>query len=157
MACTTPRPDIPTPARSRTGRSTLGLVACTLLVASVVTPARADIFQRVTFDGTSDEIVIVVAYRGTNPDHQFDLKWDACRTLDDGSHVIAGELLDHQAQDAARKDYKKTLRFRVAGIDCRPVTATIRTAPRFYATLVIPARAAGRGSPTTGVTPSGNR
>ena len=39
---------------------------------------RADNFQKVTYDPAADELIIVVVYRGTNPDHQFSLKWGPC-------------------------------------------------------------------------------
>jgi hypothetical protein len=50
-----------------------------------------------------------------------------------------GNLLDQQGQDAARNEFRKTLRFSVADLGCRPAIATIRTAPRFYASLRLPA------------------
>lgn len=101
--------------------------------------AHADAFKAVSFDAATDEIVVVVQYRGTNPDHVFTLSWDACKTGDDGTFEIAGELLDQQARDRAEQDFTKTVRLSVADLDCRPATATIRTAPRFLATVRIPA------------------
>jgi hypothetical protein len=50
--------------------------------------------------------------------------------------------LDQQFQDAARKNFRKTVRISVADVDCRPAAVTLRTAPRFFYTLTIPARAA---------------
>jgi hypothetical protein len=47
--------------------------------------------------------------------------------------------LDQQFQDAARKNYKKTVRIGIADLGCRPAVVTLRTAPRFYYTLAIPA------------------
>jgi hypothetical protein len=102
--------------------------------------SQADNFRKVAYDPATDEIVIVVIYRGTNPDHQFSLKWGPCQTRDDGRREIAGELLDSQWQDPARKEYRKTLRFSVSDLDCRPATVTVRTAPRFYFTLELPGR-----------------
>jgi hypothetical protein len=104
--------------------------------------AHADAFKKVSYDAATDEIVIVVQYRGTNPDHDFTLTWDSCRTGDDGNSEIGGELLDQQARDRAEQDFTKTVRFSVADLDCRPATATIRTAPRFLATVRIPAPSA---------------
>jgi hypothetical protein len=105
---------------------------------------HADNFQKVYYDPTTDELVIVVLYRGTNPDHQFSLKWGPCIDRGGNRHDIVAELLDQQYEDAARKDYKKTVRMSLAGMDCRPAAVTLRTAPRFYYTLTIPARGAGR-------------
>jgi hypothetical protein len=81
-----------------------------------------------------------VLYRGTNPDHQFSLKWGPCIDHGGNRHEIVAELLDQQYEDAARKDYKKTVRMSLAGMDCRPAAVTLRTAPRFYYTLTVPAR-----------------
>jgi hypothetical protein len=82
-----------------------------------------------------------MAYRGTNPDHTFSLKWGPCQTSADASQPeIVAEVLDSQWQDAARQPFKKTTRFSLADLPCRPVKLTLRTAPRFYVTLQIPAR-----------------
>jgi len=105
---------------------------------------RADNFQRVTYDPAADELVIVVVYRGTNPDHQFSLKWGPCIDRGGNRRGITAELLDQQYQDAARKDYKKTVRMSLAAMDCRPAVVTLRTAPRFYYAVTVPEREAGR-------------
>jgi hypothetical protein len=44
------------------------------------------------------------------------------------------------ARRRARQPFKKTTRFSLADLPCRPVKLTLRTAPRFYVTLQIPAR-----------------
>jgi hypothetical protein len=108
-----------------------------LLVAPL--SSRGDNFQRVYFDPSTDELVIGIVYRGTNPDHQFSLKWGPCETRD-AERQITVELLDQQWHDAAQQEFRKTLRFSLADLDCRPSVATVRTAPRFYFTLQIPAR-----------------
>ncbi|MDB6083834.1 MAG: hypothetical protein JWN43_1715 [Gammaproteobacteria bacterium] len=110
------------------------------LLISAAVGSRADNFQSVAYDPATDEVVVGVIYRGTNPNHRFTLQWGACETHDDQTKEIAGELLDDQAQDAARQDFSKTVRFSAAELECRPATATIRTAPRFYATVKIPPR-----------------
>jgi hypothetical protein len=82
-----------------------------------------------------------MAYRGTNPDHTFSLKWGPCQTLANaGEPEIVAEVLDSQWQDAASQSFKKTTRFSLADLPCRPVKLTLRTAPRFYVTLQIPAQ-----------------
>lgn len=106
----------------------------------LVAPASlADDFLRVSYDGATDELVVVIDYNGTNPDHQFVLNWGACQTKDDGENEIFGDLVDQQGSDAARQDFHKTLRFSAADLPCRPATVTLRTAPRFFATVSIPA------------------
>jgi len=123
-------------------RPTAAALAIGVGLAVASTGSLADNFESASYDPATDEIVLVVAYRGTNPGHQFTLQWGDCQVLDDDRREIAGELLDQQALDAAREDFTKTLRFSVAGLQCRPAMATIRTAPRFYVTVPLPARSA---------------
>jgi hypothetical protein len=113
-------------------------------LAILLTPhaGHADTFQRVSYDASTDELIITMIYRGTNADHQFSVKWGPCIDGDDGRHTIVGEVLDQQFQDAARKNFKKTVRISVADMDCRPAAVTLRTAPRFLYTLNIPAHGA---------------
>ena len=101
--------------------------------------AQADTFARVTYDRNDDSLVVTMRYRGTNPNHNFSLQWGACRT--DPSNklpVVSVEVLDDQFQDRAQQDFKKTVRFSLTGLPCRPAAVTLRTAPRFYYTLTIP-------------------
>jgi hypothetical protein len=124
-----------------TGRARMCAATWATLFMSCVTPyaGHADNFQKVSYDSSTDELVITVIYRGTNADHQFSVKWGPCADGDDGRHTIVGELLDQQFQDAARKNYKKTVRIGLADLGCRPAVVTLRTAPRFFYTLAIPA------------------
>jgi hypothetical protein len=128
--------------------STLALAAAPFLVLFAGSEAsQADNFQSVAYDPATDELVIGVVYRGTNPDHQFSLKWGPCVDRGNNQHEIVAELLDNQFQDAARKDYRKTVRMSLAAMDCRPAALTLRSAPRFYYTLTIPQRAANAPRP----------
>ena len=133
--------------RKRTsGRASKLTLAAALPFIMFIGPraGHADNFQKVYYDPATDELVIVVLYRGTNPDHQFSLKWGPCIDRDGNRHEITAELLDQQYQDAARKDYKKTVRMSLAAMNCRPAAVTLRTAPRFYYTVTVPERGAGR-------------
>jgi len=103
--------------------------------------ARADNFANAYYDSRKDQVVVTMFYRGTNPDHTFSLKWGRCKESADGSErEIVAEVLDSQWQDAATEDFKKTTRFGLESLHCRPAKLTLRTAPRFYYTLLIPAR-----------------
>jgi hypothetical protein len=105
----------------------------TLSAAALLDVAHGDTFSRVFYDAGHDELVVTMAYRGTNPDHTFSLKWGPCKTLANASEPeIVAEVLDSQWQDAARQPFKKTTRFSLADLPCRPVKLTLRTAPRFY-------------------------
>ncbi len=112
------------------------------LFALLTTAVRADNFGNAYYDARGDQIVVTMTYRGTNPDHTFSLKWGQCKESADGSaREIVAEVLDSQWQDAAIQSFKKTTRFSLADLQCRPAKLTLRTAPRFYYTLQIPARA----------------
>jgi hypothetical protein len=112
-----------------------------LCAVALFEAAHGDTFSKVYYDAGHDELVVTMAYRGTNPDHAFSLKWGACQTTDQASEPeIVAEVLDSQWQDAARQPFKVTTRFSLADLPCRPVKLTLRTAPRFYASLHIPAQ-----------------
>jgi hypothetical protein len=136
------------PNRIRVGRrerpnAPHALCAILLLAAATIgSAARADNFASVYYDARKDQLVVTLYYRGTNPDHVFSLHWGRCKESADGNgHEIVAEVLDNQWQDAERDNFKKTTRFGLADLDCRPAKLTLRTAPRFYYTLQIPARA----------------
>jgi hypothetical protein len=119
-----------------------GLALPFAVSAIFATSAVADNFANVYYDGRTDRLVVTIFYRGTNPDHVFSLQWGDCKNLpgDDGRQIVA-EVLDNQWKDDAVKNFKKTSRFSLENLQCRPATLTLRTAPRFYYTLQIPARA----------------
>jgi hypothetical protein len=101
---------------------------------------HADTFFSAYYDPTSNELVVTMSYRGTNPDHQFSVQWGACQAPRDGktSQQIAGDILDSQWNDLAQSTFTKTVRFSLANLNCRPATVTLRTPPRFEYTLQIP-------------------
>ncbi len=108
------------------------------------TAAHADNFAGAYYDARRDQIVVTMVYSGTNPNHVFSLKWGRCKEpADGGSREIVAEVLDDQWQDTATQEFRKTTRFSLNDVHCRPAKLTLRTAPRFYYTLRIPARAAG--------------
>jgi hypothetical protein len=103
--------------------------------------AAADNFADVYYDAQTNELVITMSYRGTNPNHKFSLEWGECHTLADASEPeIIAEVDDDQPLDAAREEFKTTTRVSLENLNCRPAKLTLRTAPRFYYTLHIPAR-----------------
>jgi hypothetical protein len=110
-------------------------------LAALASPAVcADPFSSVYYDQKTNELVVTMTYRGTNPDHQFSIQWDECQTPgdDDSTHEIVGTVSDSQWNDDAQDTFTKTVRFSLAQMACRPATVTLRTAPRFEYTLHIP-------------------
>ena len=113
----------------------IGLVTLTLPSGS-----RADNFSKAYYDSRTDQLVVSMIYRGTNPNHTFTLQWGQCQEMNGSSlHEVAVQVLDSQWQDEALHPFKKTVRFSLAGIPCRPAKVTLRTAPRFIYTVLIPA------------------
>jgi hypothetical protein len=118
----------------------LGAAAC-LTAAGV----SAETFGRVSYEPVTDQLSVTMLYRGTNPDHDFSLKWGPCKMLPDGTNEIVAEVIDSQARDAARQDFRKTVHLSLEGItNCRPVKLTLRAAPRNYFSMRIPAAASAQ-------------
>jgi hypothetical protein len=102
--------------------------------------AKADNFVRVRYDRPTDRLIVTMVYGGTNPNHHFSLKWGECQANQSGNLPgVTVEVLDDQYEDVAEQEFTKTVRFKLAGMPCqRPVSVTLRSAPRFFYTLTIP-------------------
>jgi hypothetical protein len=113
-----------------------GASALLLLAAS----AEGDDFGKIYYDSKTDEIVVTMLYRGSNPNHHFTLRWGECQPNQSGGLPgVTVEVLDDQFDDRALKDYRTAKRFSLANLPCtRPTSVTLRTAPRFFYTLTIP-------------------
>ncbi len=125
-------------------RHTLRMLLSGLVAGMLSATAPADNFANVYYSARKDQLVVTMAYRGTNPDHTFSLKWGQCQELDGGVREITAEVLDSQWQDVEQSDFKKTTRFSLANVPCRPAKLTLRSAPRFFYTLQIPASAVAK-------------
>lgn len=120
-------------------RATLGrLVAC-IAALLYVAPAAAILVTALTYDPAKDQLVMTIAYRGTNPDHEFRVQWDKCARLDDERMQILGLLIDSQPNDLARQDFTKPMRINLRDFSCRPSKVTIRTSAGFFTSVDIPA------------------
>src|SRR3981189_2020123 len=111
------------------------LVAVLLLAAS----AYAQTFLGAAYDPATDELVVDIAYGGTNPDHQFSLAWDRCQG-DAPPYEIAARLIDDQADDAADRDFIVRRRFSLQDLQCRPANVTLRIGRIANVTVFVPAR-----------------
>jgi hypothetical protein len=116
-------------------------IYCGLLSAMMLASggASAENFGRVSYDPAADQLVVTMLYRGTNADHEFSLQWGECKTLPDGTSEVVADVIDSQARDAARQDFRKTTRLSLDGMNCRPAKLTLRAAPRSYFSMRIPA------------------
>jgi hypothetical protein len=130
----------------RISRWTIAVSALLVIAPSLLWhAARADNFTDVRYDAVKDQLVISMVYRGTNPNHTFSLKWGACKDAqNDSVREVAAQVLDSQWQDTAQGTYTKTTRFSLSDLPCRPAKVTLRTAPRFIYTVVIPAASSPR-------------
>jgi hypothetical protein len=128
-------------------RATFGrLVACiaALLYAA---PAAAILVAALTYDAAKDQLVMTIAYRGTNPDHQFKVQWDTCKKLTEERMQILGVLVDSQPNDLARQEFTKPLRIDLRDFSCRPAKVTIRTSAGFFTSVDVPAPRTKGSSP----------
>jgi hypothetical protein len=118
--------------------SFLPILAAAATIVSL--QSRADNFANVRYDKPTHRLIVTMVYRGTNPNHHFTLKWGECQANQPGDLPgVTAEVLDDQFDDQAQQDFTKTVRFSLAGLPCpRPVSVTLRTAPRFFYTLTIP-------------------
>jgi hypothetical protein len=119
-------------------RVTLGrLVAC-IAALLYLAPAWAISVTALTYDRSGDQLVMTIAYRGTNADHQFNVQWDKCTRLDDERMQILGLLIDSQPNDLARQEFTKPMRIDLRNFSCRPAKVTIRTSAGFFTSVDIP-------------------
>ncbi|GAC1329237.1 MAG: hypothetical protein NVS9B2_22260 [Steroidobacteraceae bacterium] len=112
----------------------LGAAAC------LSQSAIADTFAKVYVDRQAGQLVVTMAYRGTNANHNFALKWGQCAAGRSG-HLpsVTAEVLDDQWKDVEQQSYMRTVRFNLSDLPCeRPARVTLRTAPRFFYTLTVP-------------------
>jgi hypothetical protein len=123
--------------------SMFSLAHCCLIVAlSMVISgaASAASFLDATYERTSDELVVRIAYRGTHPDHQFSLQWDECEeAAANGSYQISARVIDSHWNDRARRDFERVVRFALNDLQCRPATVTLFIEPNFRISVEVPA------------------
>ena len=127
------------PQRIRISRVAI-IVALTIASTTV---AKADTFGPVRYDPTTNQILVTIHYRGTNPNHQFSIQWGRCRKLHGQLHGPAPRaidlgILDQQGNDAARRGYTELVKVPLAGMTCRPATVTLWTSPNQYRSIAVP-------------------
>ena len=115
------------------------VLTCLALAAVLSAPVcEAANFVSASYDPRTDELVVTLSYRGTNPDHEFTVEWGDCRSAN-GSNEIAGRIHDSQWNDRALEPFTKTVRFDLAELRCRPAEITLFTAPNFRIGVTVPA------------------
>lgn len=123
--------------------------ACSVLAALFYgAPAAAVTITGIAYDAAEDRLVMSIAYRGTNPNHQFSLQWTGCKRLDGQRRQILGLLVDTQPDDLARQEFIKPLEIGLSSFTCRPAKVTIRTSAGFFTSVDVPARPPKKSEPS---------
>jgi len=103
--------------------------------------ATASNFGSSYYDRATDELVVTILYGGTNPHHQFTIKWGTCE-LDESGHrqpLVNAEILDDQFNDTEQQQYKVVSRFSLKDMPCpRPAIVAVSIAPNASFEVVIP-------------------
>lgn len=128
-------------------RVTLGRFVACIAAFLYLAPAVATTVTGLSYDAAKNQLVMTIAYRGTNPDHEFNVQWDACKKLDDERMQILGLLVDSQPNDRALQEFTKPLRIDLRNFTCRPSKVTIKTSAGFFASVDIPASKTKGSSP----------
>jgi len=103
------------------------------------TAAYATNLLALSHDEETDTLVLEVAYRGSHGEHPFSLDWGECKDYAFGPpHQIGAQLIDHDFNDSGPNEFKQTLKFSLAGLECRPAKLTIRTSSGAYRTILLP-------------------
>jgi len=113
------------------------LVASALLASLPAIATAADILGA-HYDAASDQVVVDIAYRGTNPDHEFIVEWGSCSQA--SPPRLAGRLIDRQGRDVAREDYRTSEELPLDDMPCRPAIVTLRLGRVAHADVYVPRR-----------------
>jgi hypothetical protein len=108
------------------------------IALAAAAPAHAADILDARYDPAADELVVDIAYRGTNPDHEFAIAWGRCS--DASPPRIVGRLIDQQGRDAARDDYRVSERLALEEIPCRPAIVTLRLGRVAHTNVYVPKR-----------------
>lgn len=93
------------------------------------------------YDRATDELVVTILYGGTNPNHQFTIKWGTCEIDESGDRkpLVNAEILDDQFNDTEQQQYKVVSRFSLKDMPCpRPAIVAVSIAPNASFEIVIP-------------------
>lgn len=122
----------------------LALAGALALLAGAAAPsstATASNFGSSYYDRATDELVVTILYGGTNPNHQFTLKWGTCELDESGSRkpLVNAQILDDQFNDTEQQQYKVVSRFSMKDLPCpRPAIVAVSIAPNASFEIVIP-------------------
>ncbi|HEX6321195.1 MAG TPA: hypothetical protein VFZ84_20200 [Burkholderiales bacterium] len=125
-----------TTGNNRTGPlKILQRAAAALAAAALAGAALGADLRGARYDPASDSIVVEVAYRGTNPRHEFSVQWGRCE-----NDAVVGRLIDSQWRDKAIRSYRLFDHVSLEGIPCRPARVTLRMGRTSHATVLVPTK-----------------
>ena len=114
-------------------------IAATMLSVAYQPGAAATNLMSVEYDAETDQLIVVIAYRGSHENHVFTIQWGECRPLGHDRFETYGLLLDSDPTDHALQEFMTKLEVDMAFNSCRPATLTIRTPTGFNRSIEIPA------------------
>jgi hypothetical protein len=99
-------------------------------------PARAADIGDARYDAATDELVVEIIYRGTNPGHDFSVEWGKCSTGEPQRTV--GRVIDAQGDDKACEEYRVSERISLEDLPCRPAIVTLRLGRVAHTDVYVP-------------------
>ena len=109
------------------------------LICALPIGTKAETILHAAYDGAQDALVVEIAYRGSTPDHRFDIQWGECRADSEGRRTTVARLVDTRGSEIAQNDYTLRVLFGLSTVSCRPATVTLRLGPVSNATVELPA------------------
>lgn len=126
----------PDPASPRFPKRSALLLA---LLCALPIGTKAETILHAGYDRAQDALVVEIAYRGSTPDHPFDIEWGECRTDAQGRRTTVARLIDTRGSEIAQNDYQVRVHFDLQAFQCRPAAVTLRLGTVSNATIEIPA------------------
>lgn len=98
--------------------------------------ATAADIRSARYDKRADVIIIEVAYRGTHPRHEFEVRWGECGN--GTTRGVAGRVIDRHGKDEAKEGYVVRERIALNALPCRPAMVTLRLGRSSLARVFVP-------------------
>lgn len=127
------------PARRLGHRPCCGRPMRYVLAFSLLIPAAAHAATLLDafYDSDTDEIIVDIAYRGTQDNHRYVVEWGECRR-EETPPGVAGRVIDLQGDDAAEADFRVREAFSAAALPCRQAQVTLWLGLRSNASVLVP-------------------
>lgn len=94
----------------------------TLLLSTL---ASASIIQNSAYNSQSQTLFLTVVFEGGLKEHNFELAWDSCQTIN-GVQQTSARLLDSGWDDTGAQTQTLDLQFDLSAVSCKPAELTVR-------------------------------